>query len=290
MNENQPLLAQLSIERACAALEISRSSYYRYQALRLAPESAREVGPLRAAIERIVLSFPGYGYRRVTAQLQREGFSVNHKRVLRVMREESLLCELQRRWVKTTDSEHGLRVYPNLLPQAGWRQLTGLNQAWMADLTYVRLPTGFCYLATLLDGFSRRVVGWNLTESLDASLTVGALEQALACRRPSPGWIHHSDQGVQYACREYVERLQAVQARISMAAKGTPRENAQAESLFRTLKYEEVYLQDYESVDEARRSIGHFLDEVYNQKRLHSALGYRPPNEYEALYLAGILH
>jgi transposase InsO family protein len=290
MTENQHLLDGLSIERACALLEISRSSYYRYQTPPTLPGAASAAVRLREAIERIVLAFPGYGYRRVTAQLQREGFWVNHKRVLRVMREESLLCELQRRWVKTTDSEHGLRVYPNLLPQAGWRQLTGINQAWMADLTYVRLPHGFCYLATLLDGFSRRVVGWNLAEGLDASLTVGALDQALACRQPSPGWIHHSDQGVQYACREYVQQLQAAQAQISMAAKGTPRENAQAESFFRTLKYEEVYLQDYQSVSEAKTSIGRFLEEVYNQKRLHSALGYRPPSEYEDLFLAGILH
>jgi putative transposase len=288
IHDSADLRAHVPLARACALLSLPRSSYYR----RLAPGSAGAgaAGPLREAIERIVLAFPGYGYRRVTAQLQREGWRVNRKRVLRVMRAESLLCALQRRWVKTTDSDHGLRVYPNLLPQAGWWQLTGINQAWMADLTYVRLPSGFCYLATLLDGFSRRVVGWNLAEGLDASLTVGALEQALTCRQPSPGWIHHSDQGVQYACRDYVERLQAAQAQISMAAKGTPRENAQAESLFRTLKYEEVYLQDYASAAEARGSIGRFLEEVYNQKRLHSALGYRPPTEYEELFLAGILH
>jgi putative transposase len=244
---------------------------------------------LLQAIERLVLEFPGYGYRRVTAQLQRDGFWVNHKRVLRVLREEGLLCALPRGWVKTTDSEHGLRVYPNLLPNAGWRKLTGINQAWMADLTYVRLPAGFCYLATLLDGFSRRVVGWNLGEGLEARLTVGALDQALADRQPPPGWIHHSDRGVQYACREYVERLEAAQAQISMAAKGTPRENAQAESFYRTLKREEVYLQDYRNIGDARAGIGQFVDAVYNEKRLHSALGYRPPSEFEALFLAGHL-
>lgn len=290
MSEKPELLALLSVERACAVLGIGRSSYYRYQAPPRTPTPAPEAVRLREAVERIVLAFPGYGYRRVTAQLQREGFRVNHKRVLRVMRQESLLCALQRRWVKTTDSQHGLRVYPNLLPEAGWRQLTGLNQAWVADLTYIRLPAGFCYLAALLDAFSRRVVGWCLSDRLDATVTVKALEQAVAGRQPPAGWIHHSDQGVQYACRDYVERLEAAQAQISMATKGTPRENAQAESFFRILKGEEVYLQDYQSLQEAEASIGRFLDEVYDQKRLHSALGYRPPCEYEQLFLAGLLH
>jgi putative transposase len=290
MTEQREVLAQLSIERACAVLGISRSSYYRHSAPGPPPGTPSAAVRLREAIERIVLAFPGYGYRRVTAQLQREGFSVNHKRVLRVMRAESLLCELQRRWTKTTDSEHGLRVYPNLLKEAGWRQLTGINQAWVGDITYIRLPAGFCYLAALLDAFSRRVVGWCLSEYLDASLTVKALEQALSRRQPPAGWIHHSDQGVQYACRDYVERLTAAGARISMAAKGTPRENAQAESFFRTLKYEEVHLHDYATVVEAEQSLGGFIDAVYNEKRLHSSLGYRPPSEFEAFVLAGLLH
>lgn len=244
---------------------------------------------LREAIERVVLAFPGYGYRRVTHHLQREGWPVNHKRVLRVMREESLLCQLQRHWVKTTDSEHGLRVYPNLLPHAGWRQLTGINQAWAADITYIRLRQEFCYLAALLDAYSRRVVGWCLSRQINASLTVTALQRALAERRPAPGWIHHSDQGVQYACRPYVDLLEAAGARISMAAKGTPRENAQAESFMRTLKQEEVYLHDYQTFEEAEPSIDHFIERVYNEKRLHSSLGYRPPSEFEALLAAGHL-
>jgi putative transposase len=279
----------LGLAPTCALLEVNRGSYYRARPLVPGPAAPQEALRLLQAIERLVLEFPGYGYRRVTAQLQRDGFRVNHKRVLRLMREERLLCTLKRGWVKTTDSEHGLRVYPNLLPHAGWRQLTGINQAWMADLTYVRLPGGFCYLATLLDGFSRRMVGWNLAEGLDASLTVGALDQALTSRQPAPGWIHHSDQGVQYACRDYVARLEATGARISMAAKGTPRENAQAESFYRTLKREEVYLQDYRNFQEAWAGIGRFVDAVYNEKRLHSALGYRPPSEFEALFLAGQL-
>jgi putative transposase len=291
IGESPHLVAQLSLAGACAVLGVNRGSYYRRQAAP-APDPTRgaEAVRLRDRIEAIGLAFPGYGYRRITAQLRREGWGVNHKRVLRIMREESLLCELQRRWVKTTDSEHGLRTYPNLLAKRGWRQLTGLNQAWVADLTYIRLREGFCYLAALLDAFSRRAVGWHLSERLDASLTVTALERALAQRRPEPGLIHHSDQGVQYACREYVAVLEEAGARISMAAKGTPRENAQAESFFRTLKYEEVYLQEYETVHDVEPSVGRFIESVYNEKRLHSSLGYRPPCEFEDLVLAGLLH
>ena len=176
IQQHPELVAALSLAGACGALGVNRGSYYRHQVPPPDPESAAAVG-LRDRIEAIVLEFPGYGYRRVTAQLQREGWAVNHKRVLRIMREESLLCELQRRWVKTTDSEHGLRTYPNLLPKRGWRQLTGINQAWVADLTSIRLREGFCYLAALLDAFSRRVVGWHLSERLDASLTVTALSE-----------------------------------------------------------------------------------------------------------------
>jgi len=275
----------LPLEVACAVLGVNRGSYYRHDpaAIQL-PEPD---GALRAAIEGIVEEFAGYGYRRVTAQLQREGWEVNHKRVLRVMSEESLLCQLRRRWRRTTDSEHGLRTYPNLLADCGWRGLTGLNQAWVADLTYIRLGSGFCYLAAILDAYSRKVVGWELSESLEAALAVSALKQALASRQPPVGFIHHSDRGVQYACRDYVAVLEEAGARISMAAKGTPRDNAQAESFFRTLKHEEVYLNEYEHYGEARQALGRFIDRVYNEKRLHSSLGYRPPSEFETLTAAG---
>jgi len=282
----------LPIARACALLEVNRGSFYRAStgATTLPPLGA---GPdplaVRDAIERIVLEHPGYGYRRVTAQLHRDGVSVNRKRVLRIMREECLLCQLQRRWVQTTDSEHGLRVYPNLLAQAGWRQLTGINQAWVADITYLRLVREFAYLAVLLDAYSRRVVGWSLSRSIDADLTVRALERALSERQPPEGWIHHSDRGVQYACRDYVERLEAAGARVSMSAKGTPRDNAQAERFMRTLKQEEVYLHEYETYDEGEQSIGHFIEAVYNAKRLHSSLGYRPPSEFEQRWAVGQL-
>jgi putative transposase len=244
---------------------------------------------LREAIERIVLRFPGYGYRRVTAQWHWEGWAVNHKRVLRLMREECLLCQLRRGWVKTTDSEHGYRRYPNLMKEAGWRQLTGINQAWVGDITSIRLQEEFVYLAVLLDAFSRRVVGWNLSREIDAGLALGALEQALDERQPAPGWIHHSDQGVQYACRQYVERLVAWEAQISMSAKGTPRDNAQAERFMRTLKQEEVYLHEYQGYADSEQSIGRFIEAVYNETRLHSALGYRPPVEFEHLWAQGHL-
>ena len=279
--------AALPQERVCALLAINRGSYYRERAAP-GPTAAAEVAARRhqeliEALDRIVLEFPGYGYRRVTAQLHREGWEVNHKLVLKLMRQESLLCRLKRRWVRTTDSEHGLRTYPNLLAACGWRTLTTVNQAWMADITYIRLPQGFAYLAALLDGYSRKVVGWQLGRDIDARLVLAALERALAVRQPAPGWIHHSDRGVQYACRDYVERLQQAQARLSMTATGSPRENAQVESFFRTLKHEEVYLKDYQTYQQAERSLDRFIADVYNAKRLHSALGYRPPDEFEAL-------
>ena len=275
---------ELPLERVCQLLGVNRGSYYRHQEpTSLDPDAET----LRDAIEALVLEFPGYGYRRVTQALRRDGWAVNHKRVLRIMREESLLCQLRRRWVRTTDSKHGLTVYPNLLKQAGWRKLTGMDQAWVADITYIRLPGGFCYLAAVLDAYSRKVVGWELSEDIDARLVVAALKQALAARQPTAGWIHHSDQGVQYACREYVSVLQAAAARISMSGKGRPRDNAQAESFMRTLKHEEVYLGDYQSFQEAKQAVGRFIEAVYNEKRLHSSLGYRPPNEFEQLWAAG---
>jgi transposase InsO family protein len=201
--------------------------------------------------------------------------------VLRVLREESLLCCLKRSFVPTTDSGHGYRRYPNRITEV---VIDRLDQVWTADITYIRLPRAFVYLATLLDACSRRCVGWELSRSIDTSLTLAALERALWTRRPKPGLIHHSDQGVQHASTAYVERLEAAGIEISMAARGNPFENALAERFFWTLKYEEVYLKRYETYDEARANIGDFTEEVYNTKRLHSALGYRPSSEFEADY------
>jgi len=195
------------------------------------------------------------------------------------MRDKSWLCRLQRRGRRTTLSNHGLPVYPNLLKN---RAVTGLNQVWVADITYIRLPREFVYLAAILDAHSRKVVGWNLSRRLDVSLTLTALECALAKRRPGPGVIHHSDQGVQYAAGDYVAKAREAGMVLSMSRKGQPRDNAQAESFFRTLKVEQVYLSEYLDFEDAYKQLGHFIEDVYNRKRLHSALGYRAPEKFEA--------
>src|SRR5258706_11369012 len=227
----------LSVRTLCQWLGISRSWYYAQPAT-CAPSRA-EVGEieLRDAIERLVLDFPGYGYRRVTQALRRSGWPVNHKRVLRVMRQESLLCQLKRRFVLTTDSAHGYRTYPNLLAGVA---LDRLDQAWVADITYVRLPTTFVYLACLLEAFSRRCIGWKLSRQIDTSLTLAALEMAIERRQPRRGLIHHSDRGVQYASTDYVSRLEEIGARVSRSATGNPYDNAKAERFFKTLQREMV--------------------------------------------------
>lgn len=239
---------EVSIERLCSLMGVSRSWYYERPSVE---EKAQKDVAVQDAIERIVLAFPGYGYRRVTAALRREGWNVNHKRVLRIMRQESLLCQLRRRFAPTTDSAHAFGRYPNLIEDV---EIGGLDGVWVSDITYVRLPAAFCYLAAVLDAYSRRCVGWSLSRFIDTRLTLSALEMALASRRPAVGLIHHSDQGVQYACGEYVERLEKAGARISMAATGNPYENAKAESFFRTLKMEEVYLKDYRDFEEAQEN------------------------------------
>lgn len=280
MTRLQHTFPQLSIRHLCKLLEVNRAWWYARQAT---TSSAEDELALRDTIEQIALEFPGYGYRRITAELQRQGWKVNHKRVLRILRTQALLCQLQRSWTPTTDSRHQLPTYPNLL--AGL-SLSQPNQAWVADITYIRLPSAFVYLACVLDAWSRRCVGWYLSHTIDTSLTLAALNAALKERKPAAGLIHHSDRGVQYASTAYITRLNEVDARVSMSATGNPYENAKAESFFKTLKREEVYLAQYETFSEAERQIGHFIDDVYNQKRLHSSLGYRPPNEYETLYYA----
>lgn len=289
------LLTQLPLASAGALLELGRGSYYRASARQaskrgLPGRPCVEDPVLAAALEEAKAEFPSYGYPRATAHLQREGFRVNRKRIYRLLREEGLLHRRARRQVRTTDSEHGFAIYPNLLADCGWRALTAPNQAWGADLTYIRLGAGFCYLAVLLDLFSRRILGWHLSEDLEASGPLAALEMALTQRRPEAGWIHHSDRGVQYACREYVQRLKEAEARISMAAVGAPKENAPTERWMRTLKEEEVDLEEYGSFREAKQAIGRFIEEVYNRKRLHTALGNRPPSEFEEIFAVGVCH
>ena len=259
----------------CELARVSRAGFYRFSPSPAGPDADME---LRDALQRVALEFPSYGWPRVTAELQRRGWAVNHKRVYRLMGEDNLLCLRKRKFVVTTDSDHGLFVYPNLVPAL---KLTGLDQLWAADLTYIRLALEFVYLAVILDAFSRRVIGWALDRTLEGALTLAALRRALAQRRPGPGLVHHSDRGVQYASHEYTQLLEQHGIRISMSRKGNPWDNAACESFIKTLKYEEVYRSEYRDLAEARASINAFLEKVYNQKRLHSALGYLPPAEFE---------
>jgi transposase InsO family protein len=215
----------------------------------------------------------------MTAELRKRGFAVNHKRVLRMMRQDNLLCVRRRKFIVTTDSRHHLPVYPSL---AGQMVPNAVNQLWVADITYIRLQVEFVYLAVVLDAFSRRVIGWALGRTLEAELALSALRMALQERNPQAGLVHHSDRGVQYASREYTGLLKQYQAQISMSRKGNPYDNAACESFMKTLKYEEVYRNEYRDFHEARTSIREFLEQVYNQKRLHSALGYLPPTEFES--------
>jgi putative transposase len=223
----------LSIRQLCQVLSVNRSWFYARENRAVGADDTA----LRDRIEEIVLEFPGYGYRRVTKTLERDQWVVNHKRVLRIMRAESLLCQLKRRWIATTDSRHDHMRYLNLVKG---ERVTALNQVWIADITYIRLPRSFAYLAAILDAFSRKVIGWAFSRWIDTALTLQALERALTTRPVAEGLIHHSDQGVQYASTAYVTRLEENGMRVSMAATGNPYENAQAESFFKTLKHEMV--------------------------------------------------
>lgn len=271
--ENKP--DALSASEACRVVGISRRWYAQW----VNEPSVTEDDVLLREIQDAA-KMPRYGYRRVTAELKRKSIRVNHKKVLRVMRENGLLCKRKAFKPRTTNSKHGFQRYPNLVKNL---EVTSLNQVWAADITFVQLPNGFAYLASILDRFSRKCIGWSLSRSLEASLAVNALRGAFDCRKNVDlrDCIHHSDQGVQYACLEYVALLEKRGMRVSMSEKGNPYENAFAESFFKTLKVEEVYLSDYLDFNDALENIESFIEEVYNKKRLHSSIGYVPPDEFE---------
>lgn len=267
----------LTIQRMVELGRVSRPGFYRFDE-RGRPGPDRDMD-LRDAIQRIALEWPSYGRPRITQELRRRGWTVNPKRVYRLLREDNLLCVRKRKFVVTTDSNHERKVYPNL---ARNMLLTGVDQLWRADITYIRLRDEFVFLAVILDAYSRRVIGWALERTLEDELTLAALRMALARRVVRPGLVHHSDRGSQYASNDYTNLLNDNGIHISMSRKGNPWDNAACESFMKTLKYEEVHRNEYRDLADARASIHKFLESVYNQKRLHSALGYMPPAEFEA--------
>jgi putative transposase len=266
----------LSIERMCQMGQVSRAGFYRSLKEQMPVEEDMEV---RSAIQIIALEHRRrYGYRRITAELRRRGMLVNHKRVTQIMREDSLLGIQPRAFVVTTDSDHGLEVYLNL---ARRMKMNGINQLWVADITYIRLKNEFVYLAVILDAHSRKVVGWALERTLAARLPIAALEHALSERQPPPGLVHHSDRGVQYASGDYVRMLRKHQMIPSMSRPANPYDNASCESFMKTLKREEIYSNQYRDLDHLRAHIKEFIEQYYNRCRLHSALGYLAPEEFE---------
>lgn len=273
---------EVPISKGCASLEISRRTYYYSLKERRRDQSDK---PIKDSILAIALEFQKYGYRRITAELHRRGNAVNHKKVLRIMREENILCKHKKKFrITTTDSDHDYHVYPNLAKDI---IITGINQLWVADITYVHLLHDCVYLAVIIDVYSRKCIGWELSRRIDTELVLNAFDMAVDARIQLgiAGLIHHSDQGVQYACNEYVDRLKELGIQISMSRKGNPYDNAFAESFMKTLKAEEVYLKEYRTFDEAYNNIKQFIERVYNKKRLHSSIGYLPPDEFEAKVL-----
>ena len=264
-------------EKACKAFEVSKQSFYKWKTREPLPDS--DSGVLES-MQKIALEFSKYGYRRITKALHRQGEQVNHKRVYRIMKENNLLVRRKKFRPITTQSGHGLAVYPNLAKDLF---VANLNQLWVSDITYIYLPLGFAYLAAILDIFSRKCIGWCLGINIDAQLTLDALNMAVDARQHLgfSGMVHHSDRGVQYASHVYTDRLKKLGILISMSGKGKVYDNAFAESFMKTLKVEEVYIKEYRTFEEAHANIKHFIDLVYNEKRLHSSIGYVPPAEFE---------
>jgi transposase InsO family protein len=271
----------ISVNRAVELLDASRSGYYKWRDKSHDPEGENNSDvAIKEEMQKIVIEFSGYGYRRVKVELRNRGHVVNQKKVRRLMKEDNLICVKKRFKLQTTDSNHGEKIYPNL---AKTLEVTCINQLWVADITYIQLSKEFVYLAVVIDVFSRRCVGWDLSRNIDTQLTLNALLKALQTRKTDDlkNLIHHSDQGVQYASQDYVNYLKDIGIQISMSRKGNPYDNAFAESFMKTLKYEEVYLNEYGRFNDALQNIEHFIEEVYNLKRLHSSIGYKSPVDFE---------
>jgi transposase InsO family protein len=271
----------ISVSRAAELLDVSISGFYKWFQCSLKPDCNQDIDiQIREMIQNIVIEFPGYGYRRVTIELQNRGYSVKEKIVRKFMKEDNLLCVKKRFRLRTTDSNHGEKIYPNLARDL---KVTGINQLWVADITYIQLSKEFVFLAVIIDVFSRRCIGWELSRHIDTDLTLNALRKAFRTRKADDlkGLIHHSDQGVQYASKEYVDCLKTHGIQVSMSRTGNPYDNAFAESFIKTLKCEEVYLNEYGTFNDALENIDRFIEEVYNSKRLHSSIGYKSPINFE---------
>ena len=274
-------LDSVSVKKATDLLDVSRSGFYKWFHRSISPDNDQNSEiQIREELQKIVIEFPGYGYRRATIELQNRGYSVTEKMIRKFMKEDNLLCVKKRFRLRTTDSNHGEKIYPNLARDL---RITGINQLWVADITYIQLSKEFVYLAVVIDVFSRRCIGWELSRNIDTELTLNALWKAFRTRNADDlkGLVHHSDQGVQYASREYVECLKEHGILISMSRTGNPYDNAFAESFIKTLKCEEVYLNEYEAFNDALANIDRFIEEVYNSKRLHSSIGYKSPVNFE---------
>lgn len=280
---------QISIKEACLACGVSVNAFYYYLRVKNMNKLKDEV--ILKEIEDIIREFAGYGYRRITRELkdrkfESNGKNINHKRVLRIMKDNNLTVKRKRRFkINTTDSNHSLKIYPNLIKSL---EITKINQVWVADITYIRLLRGFVYLAVILDAYSRKAIGFMLRKDLTEELALGALKMALNCREVPQGLIHHSDRGVQYSSISYTNLLKENHIQISMSRKGNCYDNAKAESFFKTIKTEEVNLSEYENYEEAKLNIAHFIEDVYNQKRLHSSIGYMSPVNFEEALITNL--